>query len=146
MQLQSLYRMRFTYPEEWAVDLTEVGAESRFFFIAEGTCEGRVSGRLRGANFPRRRGDGTFQPDFHGAIDTVDGATLLFDLHGYGRAYPVGRRQIVASMIHVTDAPAYRWLNDVVCVVTGEVRAGDGDSMSVLVADVAELVWEPPSE
>jgi hypothetical protein len=138
--------MRFTYPEEWGVDLTAHGAESRFLFIAEGSCEGHLTGRLRGVNLPRRRGDGTFQPDFHGAIDTDDGATLLFDLYGYGRAYPPGRRQIVASMVHVTDAPAYAWLNDVVCAVTGEVRAGEAGSGALLVADVAELVWEPLSD
>jgi hypothetical protein len=146
VQLQSLYRMRFGYPEEWGVDLAEQGAESRFFFIAEGRCEGRIAGRLRAANFPRRRGDGTFQPDFHGVIETDDGATLMLDLYGYGRAYPVGRRQIVAFAIHVTDAPAYGWLNDVVCAVAGEVRAGAGDDETVLVADVAELVWEPPDD
>ena len=35
----------------------------------------------------------------------------------------------------------YRWLNDVVCAIAGEVRAGDGGTEIVL--DVAELVWEP---
>ncbi len=35
--------------------------------------------------------------------------------------------------------PAYRWLNDVVCVGSGEVRP-EG-----LFIDVAELVWEPPA-
>jgi hypothetical protein len=53
---------------------------------------GRISGRFRGANHPYRRGDGTFQPDFQGVIETDDGAEVLFDYRGYGRAYPVGGR------------------------------------------------------
>ena len=40
----------------------------------------------------------------------------------------------------------YRWLNDVVCVGTGEVRtAPDGNGVDLLI-DVAELVWEPPGD
>ena len=38
------------------------------------------------------------------------------------RAYPEGARQIVCWLTHVSDDPRYRWLNDVVCVGTGEVR------------------------
>ena len=35
----------------------ERGTESQHFLIAEGRCEGRLAGRLRGANHPRRRTD-----------------------------------------------------------------------------------------
>ena len=78
-------------------------------------------------------------------IETDDGATLLLESHGFGRAYPAGARQIVGSMLHVTDHPRYRRLNDVVCVCAGEVRSS-GDAVSGspdLVLDVAELIWEP---
>ncbi len=139
MKLEPLYVARFRYPEEWGVDL---GGESRFFFVAEGTVTGRISGRLRGANHPRRRADGTFEPDFQGAIDTDDGASILFDWHGYGRAYPPGRRQIVLAATHVAADERYTWLNDIVCAGVGEVRR-DGDDVE-LVLEVAELVWEPP--
>jgi hypothetical protein len=47
-----------------------------------------VTGRFRGANHPRRRGDGTFLPDFQGVITTDDGATIFFDYRGYGRSLP----------------------------------------------------------
>ena len=140
-KLDPLYVAHFRYPEEWGADL---GGESRFFFIAEGEAAGRVSGRLRGANHPRRRQDGTFEPDFQGVIETHDGATILFDWWGYGRAYPPGRRQIVLAATHVSDDERYTWLNDVVCAGTGEVRV-DGDDVE-LVLEVAELVWEPPAE
>ena len=158
MLLKPLYRVRFRYPHGWSVDLTgPEGKESQLFFLAEGRCAGRVAGVYRGANHPRRRTDGTYLPDFQGVIETDDGAIVFFDWHGYGRAYPKGRRQIVAIGTHVSEDERYRWLNDVVCVGTGEVRADQGagvgqsvgqggPSRSELVLDVAELVWEPIPE
>ena len=144
MRLEPLYRMRFRYPSEWGVDLEgKDGVESAWFFLAEGTCEGRVSGRMRGANHPRRRVDRTFMPDFQGVIETRDGATILFSTTGYGRAYPEGRRQIVATSTHLSDHETYRWLNDVVAVGTGEVRYDPAVDSSELVLDVAEIIWEP---
>jgi hypothetical protein len=80
-------------------------------------------------------------PDFQGVIETDDGATVILDLHGYGRTHPPGRRQIVCFLTHLSDADVYRRLNDVVCAGVGEVRAGEDET--VLVIDVAELVWEP---
>jgi hypothetical protein len=143
MRLEPLYRMRFTYPHGWSIDVSgDRGTEAQHFFLAEGHCTGRISGRLRGANFPRSRTDGTFLPDFQGVIETYDGASILFDMRGCGRAYPVGRRQIVAMCFHVSDDERYKRLNDVVCVATGEVRSLP-DSDTVLVIDLAELVWEP---
>ena len=56
MRLEPLYRIRFTYPESWAVGLD--GGWQQMFFIAEGRCEGSVTGRFRGANFPRKQGAG----------------------------------------------------------------------------------------
>jgi hypothetical protein len=54
MRLEPLYRIRFAYPESWAVGLD--GGWQQLFFIAEGRCEGAVTGRFRGANFARREG------------------------------------------------------------------------------------------
>ena len=36
MRLEPLYRMRFTYPESWAVGLD--GGWQQMFFLAEGRC------------------------------------------------------------------------------------------------------------
>ena len=143
MRLEPLYRLRFTYTAEWGVNLTgAAGTESRHFFLAEGRCEGRLAGRFRGANHPRRRTDGTFEPDFQGIIETDDGAVVYVDTRGYGRAYPAGRRQIVGTSTHLSEDPRYAWLNDVVTVLTGEVRMRPGQDVE-LVCDVAELIWEP---
>src|SRR3954468_11201407 len=120
------------------------GWEQHLYF-AEGRCEGTISGRFRGANFARREGaDGPFRPDFRAVIETDDGATIMFEWHGYGRAYPPGRRQIVGSVFHLSDRDPYRRLNDVVGVCVGEVRASaDPEQGPDLVVDVAELIWEP---
>ncbi|CAN5845445.1 hypothetical protein BH23GEM5_BH23GEM5_18610 [soil metagenome] len=143
---QPLYRVRFTYSQGWSVRFGGEGStESRHFFFAEGECTGRITGRFRGANHPLQRGDGTLQPDFQGIIESTDGAVTYFDYQGYGRTYPAGRRQIVSSATHVSDHEQYRWLNDVVCVSIGEVRARGG-SPTELVLDVAELIWQPIPE
>lgn len=140
MRLEPLYRVRFAYPEGWEVRLG--GDWEQHFYLAAGRCDGNINGRFRGANDPRRRSDGTFRPDFRAVIETDDGATIMFEWHGYGRAYPVGRRQIVGAIFHSSDDERYQRLNDVVCVCAGEVRAPAGESIQ-LVVDVAELVWEP---
>src|SRR5574342_1286005 len=123
MKLLPLYRVRFTYPQGWELALSSpASTESQHFYLAEGTCEGRLQGKFRGANHPRRRGDGTFEPDFQGIIETADGAVIFQDCSGYGRAYPPGRRQIVVSATHLSDHENYRWLNDSLAVGEGEVR------------------------
>jgi hypothetical protein len=113
MRLKPLYRMRFTYPESWAVKIG--GGWEQHFYLAEGRCGGLLTGRFRGANFPLRDGpDGSFRPDFRAVIETEDAATVMVELHGYGRAYPQGRRQIVGTVLHQTDGEQYLRLNDAV--------------------------------
>jgi hypothetical protein len=81
MRLEPLYRVRFTYPESWAVGLD--GGWQQMFFMAEGRCEGAVTGRFRGANFPRKQGAaGPFRPDFRAVIEADDGATIMVEWHG----------------------------------------------------------------
>jgi hypothetical protein len=144
MRLEDLYRVRFAYPEGWAIGLD--GGWEQHFYLAEGRCEGALTGRFRAANYPRRRsGDGPFVADIRGTVETDDGATVMLEMQGYGRLYPAERRQIVGSVQHVSDDPRYDHLNDVVCACVGEVRApADPDQQSPdLVIDVAQLVWEP---
>ena len=81
MRLEPLYRIRFTYPEGWMIGLE--GGWEQHLFLAEGRCEGSITGRFRGANFPRRRTErGPFRPDFRAVIEADDGATIMFELHG----------------------------------------------------------------
>jgi hypothetical protein len=144
VRLEQLYRIRFTYPESWMVSLE--GGWEQHFYLADGHCEGAINGHLRGANYPdRRTSTGPFRPNLRAVVDTDDGATIMIELRGYGRSYPPGRRQIVGSVIHLSDSDRYRRLNDVVCVCVGEVRAPDDPTRDSpdLVVDVAELIWEP---
>jgi hypothetical protein len=143
MRLEPLYRVRFTYPESWAVGLD--GGWQQMLSIADGHCEGTIAGRFRGVNFPLKQGaGGPFRPDFRAVIEANDGAVIMVEMHGYGRAYPPGRRQIVGALFHQADREPYRRLNDGVRVCIGEVRAcGPGPPDPELVMDVAELIWEP---
>jgi hypothetical protein len=55
VRLEPLYRLRFTYPEGWAVSLG--GEWEQHLYLADGTCEGGLAGRFRGANI--RSGEAT---------------------------------------------------------------------------------------
>lgn len=170
MRLEPLYRAAFTTPEAWSVELEgEHGTEGRSFLLAEGRSEGLgerkgaarllpssrsqpvrrsrrwVSARLRAANFPRRRVDGTLTPDFRGVLETDDGAVILFAWHGYGRAGAGEARELVGSVTHETDDPRYADLNTAVCALAGEVRPREDGTGFDVVYEVSELVWEPPA-
>ena len=113
MRLEPLYRVTFTTPESWSVELEgTTGTEGQAFLIAEGRSEGRLSARFRAANFPRRRTDGALTPDFRGVLETDDGATILFSWTGLARNGSGGRRELVGSITHTSDDERYRWLND----------------------------------
>jgi hypothetical protein len=108
--------------------------EGQSFLIAEGRAEGGLVARYRAANFPPRRVDGILEPSFHGALETDDGATILFRWEGLTRTTPSGRRELLGSMFHVTDDERYRWLNGRVCTVEGEVRpSADGNGFDVII-------------
>ena len=104
-------------------------------------------------------------------IETKDSALIMLDYQGYGRStdrsqelYKLApksgleekrkfRRQVVGLARHVTNHEKYRWLNDAVCAISGEVRAPigiPGDHVRQadvkLVFSVDEIVWEPPPE
>lgn len=144
MRLEPLYRVTFGYGDGATIELGSAPREgAQGFWWAEGRCEGRIAGRFRGANAPLRRADGTWIGAFRGVIETVDGATILFDMRGYGRPGGADGREVVAAFRHVSDDERYAWLNDTVAASTGIVHPAAGDRASVLVLDVAELVWEP---
>jgi hypothetical protein len=144
MRLEPFYRVRFTTPESWYVELGgTAGSEGRGFLIAEGRCEGGLSARYRGANFPRQRLDGTVEPNFRGVLETDNGATIIFAWRGYTRPMANGPAQIVGTITHLSDDERYRWLNDRAFALTGEVgpsREGHGYEAAL---EVAELIWEP---
>lgn len=113
-----------------------------------GEGDGKVNGeKLRGSvrwvNHPRRRGDRTMLPDAHGLIRTDDAADILFALQGRtGWVEAGGRRrgrQVLATLFETQDE-RYQWLNDVVCVLEGEIDPESGRMHSRIYACVNELV------
>ena len=144
MRLDPLYRVTISTPESWSVRLDgEYGSEGQSFLIAEGRSTGRLSARYRAANFPRQRTDGTLTPDFHGVLETDDGAVILIEWSGFARSGANRVHELVGRLTHVTDDARYAWLNDRQCAVAGEVRPKtSGDGFDVVI-EVAELVREP---
>ena len=143
MRLEPFYRVAFTTPESWSVTREGMsGTEGRSFLIAEGRASGRLSARYRAANFPRRRVDGALEPEFRGVLETDDGATILFHWEGLATLSESGMRQLLGMAQHTTDDQRYRWLNDRVCAVEGEVRPRSGDTGFDVVLEVSEMVWE----
>jgi hypothetical protein len=141
MRLQALYTVTFTTPEAWSVEVA-AGVEGRSFLLAEGRSTGRLSARYRAANFPRKRADGTLVPEFRGVLETDDGAAVLFEWQGLAVLTDSGMRELLGSLVHTTDDPHYRWLNDRVCAVEGEVRPRADGPGSEIVFEVSEMVWE----
>ena len=146
MRLEPFYRVTFTTPESWNVTREGAsGAEGQSFLIAEGRAEGRLSARYRAANYLRRRVDDALEPSFRGVLETDDGATVLFHWEGLASLTDSGMRQLVGMIQHVSDDERYRWLNDHVCAVEGEVRPRSDGSGFDVVLEVSEMVWEPVS-
>lgn len=143
MRLEPLYRVTFTTPESWSVTREGMsGTEGRSFLIAEGRASGRLSARYRAANFPRRRVDGALEPEFRGVLETDDGASILFHWDGLATLTDSGMRRLLGMAQHVTDDDRYRWLNDRVCAVEGEIRPRSDDTGFDVVLEVSEMMWE----
>jgi hypothetical protein len=74
----------------------------------------------------------------------------MLEYKGYGRAEPLGKRQVVGVATHLSDHEDYSFLNDAVCVICGEVRVPVPPPSPLeqkdvtLLFSVAELLWEPP--
>jgi hypothetical protein len=143
MRLDPLYTVTFTTPEAWSVEVaSDAGIEGRSFLLAEGRSAGRLSARYRAANFPRKRSDGALVPEFRGVLETDDGAVILFEWQGLAVLGGSGMRHLLGSLVHTTDAPHYRWLNDRVCAVEDEVRPRTDGSGFDVVLEISEMVWE----
>jgi hypothetical protein len=143
MRLEPFYTVTFTTPESWSVEVaSDAGIEGRSFLLAEGRSTGRLSARYRAANFPRKRPDAALVPEFRGVLETDDGGAILFEWQGLAVLSDSGTRQLLGSLVHTSDDPRYRWLNDRVCAVEGEVRSrADGSGFDV-VLEISEMVWE----
>ena len=92
MRLEPLYRCTFAPTESWQRGVAaEAGSRHRGSSSSRAAPQGRLAARLRAANYPRQRTDGTLTPDFRGVLETDDGATIVFAWHGYGRPATTAR-------------------------------------------------------
>jgi len=132
VRLEPLYTVRFAYPEHYLAR----GPDTLGLFFAEGRVDGQVKGRFRGLNNARLRSDDVYVPDFHGVIETDDGALLAFHLRGLARKSEYGR-EVTGMIVHTTGSDRYAHLNDALCVLAGEARRND------IRLEVAEVKWEP---
>jgi hypothetical protein len=90
----------------------------------------------------RQRADGALLPEVRGVLETDNGAVILFECQVLAVLDGSSMRQLLGSLVLTTDDPRYRWLNDRVCAVEGEVRPrADGSGFDV-VLEVSEMVWE----
>jgi hypothetical protein len=91
--------------------------------------------------------------DYQGYGRSSDRSQDLYKLTPASNPATKFRRQVVGFARHTTNSEKYRWLNDAVCAVAGEVRV----PMEILpqqlkqadvklVFSVAEVIWEPPPE
>jgi hypothetical protein len=143
MRLEPLYRATFTTPGAWSAELAgPAGTEGQSFLIAEGRCEGRLPGRLRRANY---RGGGPATPSGQTfAASFRQPAARRCSSHGTDtRGPPRAESASSLAALPVSGDERYRWLNDVVCTLTGEVRPRSDGTGPGVGYDVAELVWEP---
>jgi uncharacterized protein DUF3237 len=81
-------------------------------------------------------------PEFRGVLETDDGAAILFEWQGLAVLTDSGMRRLLGGLVHTTGDPRYRWLNDHVCAVEGEVRPRTDGSGFEVVFGVSEMVWE----
>jgi hypothetical protein len=94
MRLEPIYRVTFTTPEAWSVEVAgNTGIEGRSFLLAEGRATGRLSARYRAANFPRKRADGALVAEFRGVLETDDRGAILFEWQGLAVRSDSGRRR-----------------------------------------------------
>jgi len=85
---------------------------ARFDLTVEGRGKGRISGRARGVDYLRMRGDGRIDLNRHVTIETDDGHRIA--LSGDGQAAPrngVQMLDVFANIRLSTASKEYAWVN-----------------------------------
>jgi hypothetical protein len=136
IELAPLMQIRVTLEPVRDLGDTPLGRR-RIIGITGGSFSGRLSGRVLpgGADWQIVRADGTADLDARYTLETSDGALIYV----HNRGYRHGPREVIASLVKgedvdpalyymrttpwfETSAPAYDWLNRIVCVGTGARR------------------------
>lgn len=158
MKLEPLFEGELIYDEEPQTRVWPYGDGRVFAYTpVHGRIQGqRLTGRLRAHNLYeniRRRKPRLYRPHFRGAIDTDDGAVLLFDAAGYNQ-FEGDLGTIVMHTTFQTSDKRYRWLNETIAVVESfsmEIDVGGSTRERwplrafTLVHDLAPE-WNPPRD
>lgn len=127
MRLDYLCDMELTFANDPILVRPYGGEEGVAFDVGTGTITGeRLRGTVRWANYPHRRSDGAMLPDLHGVIMTDEGATIIFSVQGRTVWMNTPRGPVGNQLLWVlfeTEDQRYRWLNDVLCVLEGQIEA-----------------------
>jgi hypothetical protein len=139
--LEVLYRVTYTLPESWsaATGGDPATGESRHLLIGEGRADGRVAGRVRLVNHPHRRSDGLLEPEFHGVVETDDGAVVLFRFTGLAEVLPGRILRVMGLVVHDTHDERYHWVRGRPALVGGSVPL-DEPPFTISVVS-AEPIW-----
>ena len=126
MRLEHLCDMELTYQGGFTLVQPYSGEEGAGFGIGEGRVSGaHLAGRVRWANHPRRRSDGTMLADAAGVILTEEGVPILFSLQGLTIPLQVGaggRRWHLLTTRFEAEAEPYRWMNQTLCIAEGSIH------------------------
>ena len=124
-------------------------AERAGFGSGDGTVSGEViEGKIRWANFPRRREDGVWTPRLRGVIHVHGGPEILVSIHGQSvqEDSPDGvGRAILARVELLSEHDDFRWLNTSFVVGEGEIDEETEEWWIQTFVCVNEVAAHPPA-
>jgi hypothetical protein len=129
MRLEHLSDFDLAYTTEFLLVRPHGTEEGAGYGEGDGTAHGRLAGRVRWVNHPRRRSDGMMLPDTAGHVQTDDDHTVLFSLQGRTPTEGPQSGQQLLRVQFQAEAP-YDWLNTVFAVAEGRV---DFETMRALI-------------
>ena len=138
--LELAYREKSLYQGKFVVARPYDSQEANAYGEGDGWVKGeRLQGTARWVNHPHCRTDGVWLPNVHGVIQTEDGASILFSLHGRTKFVTGGQGHQLLTTILETGDERYAWLNDSICILEGVI---EGFAMQAQVFQcINELVY-----
>ncbi len=145
MRLELLCEMHLVYDridgKQDVVLIRPYGSqEGSAFIVGKGTVTGeQLSGTVRWVNHPHRRSDGTMLPNLHGVITTHDGASVLLTMEQGRTTFPTPKPNLLVTTTFEAEAEAYRWLNNIYCVLEGVIDLSSGELSTRVYRCINEL-------
>lgn len=121
MRLEHLCDFDLAYTTDFLLVQPFGGEEGAGYGEGDGTVTGRLSGRVRWVNHPRRRSDAVMLPSTDGWVETDDGSRVLFTFEGRTPTTGPQAGQQLLRVGFVAEEP-YAWLNTVFAVAEGRVH------------------------